>query len=357
MLDTYHKQGIKKKIRVRKVFSSLGLVIPFQPSMWDDKTVLAELIYAIKTVSKALREKYTSDCADKVLHRLEKIFAQLNFDTLRKSVAIVLEPGNEKIIYLNFVAKPVLFFGKSISLLNLVTNVPREADFYFLVFDGTDVRMYEYYNRQLGKVYEHKSLMPNGHLANTVDLYHTIFTQIELINYGYKKPVFISGREEDMDMFLSRCPFAAITFKKNNPIMKYPVEIIKLMALEINFQWRSLQSKFIRGRIKLAAKSNTLIGNKEAVLQALQKKWDGLLLLDKRLNKQLQKSKSSTPVFEAADELLLEVEHFLMRGNVLQITETGLLKNFGGIALLAKENVGFEEVFFCRYNEAGGSLY
>jgi hypothetical protein len=357
MMDTYRKQGIKKKIKVRKAFSSLGLVIPFQPSMWDDKTVLAELIHVLKTVSKALREKYTEECADKVLHRLENIFIRLNFDTLRKSIAIVLDSDKEKIIYLSYAAKPALFFGKSVCLLNLVTNVPREADFYFLVFDEGDVRIYEYCNRQLGKVYEHQTTRLNSHTNNGIDLYPIVFTQIALMNYGYKKPVFISGKEEEMDMFLNRCPFAAITFKKNNLIMKYPIEIIKLMALEINFQWRSLQAKFIEGRIKLAAKSNTLIVNKQAVLQALHKNWDGLLLLDKRLNKQLQKSKSAVPVFEAADELLLEVERFLTRGNVLQITETGLLKNFGGIALLVKENTGLEEVFFYRHNEAGGSLY
>jgi hypothetical protein len=357
MLDTYHKQGIKKKIKVHKTFSSLGLVIPFQPSMWDDKTVLAELMYAMKTVSKALREKYTSDCADKVLHRLEKIFAHLNFNTLRKSVAIVLEPANEKIIYLSFIAKPVLFFGKSISLLNLVTNVPGEADFHFLVFDEGNVRIYEYCNRLLGQVYEQKKMILNGHTGNGVDGYHMLFTQIALINYGYKKPLFISGKEEEMEMFLSKSPFAAIVFKKINPIMKYPIEIIRLMALEISFEWSSLQQQFIAGRIKLAAKSNTLIGNKEAVLLALRKNQDGLLLLDKRLNKQLQKSKPPIPIFKEADELLLEMERFLMRGNMLQITETGLLKNFGGITLLAKENTYLEEAFFYRHNEPDGSQY
>jgi hypothetical protein len=357
MVENYNKQKVKKKIKPPKIFSSLGLVIPFQPSMCDDKTVLAELIYTMKMVAKAIREKYTADCADKILERLEKILAKLNFDTLRKSVAIVLEPGNEKIIYLSFVANPVLFFGKSVSLLNLVTNVPRESDFYFLVFDDGDIRMYEYYNRQLGKVYEYHREMLNGHTANGIDLYPMIYTQIQLINYGYKKPVFISGKEEEMEIFLSKSPFSEIAFKKINPIMKYPVEIIKLMALEINFQWRLFKSKFITGRIKLAAKTNTLIGNKGQVMLALRKNQDGVLLLDKRLNKQLQKTKFPATVFNDADELMQEVERFLIRGNTLEITETGLLKDFGGIALLAKENTGLKEAFFHRHNEAGGSLY
>jgi hypothetical protein len=357
MVENYSKQKAKKKIKPPKIFSSLGLVIPFQPSMCDDKTVLAELIYTMKMVSKAIREKYSAECADEVLARLGKIFAQLNFSTLRKTIAIILAPANEKIIYLDFVAKPLMFFGKSVSLLNLVTNVPRESDFYFLVFDEGDIRMYEYYNRQLSKVYEYHRAMLNGHTANVIDLYRMIFTQIQLINYGYKKPVFISGKEEEMETFLSKSPFAAIVFKKSNLIMKYPVEIIRLMALEINFQWRSFKSKFIAGRIKLAAKTNTLIGNKGEVMLALRKNRDGVLLLDKRLNKQLQKTKSPALLFNDADELLQEIELFLMRGNTLEITETGLLKDFGGIALLAKENTGLKEAFFHRHNEAGGSLY
>ncbi len=357
MVGTYNKQTTKKKIKLRKVFSSLGLVIPFQPSMWDDKTILAELIHTMKMVSKAVREKYTAECADNVMERLEKIFVRLNFSTLRKTVVILLAPEGEKVIYLSFVAKPSMFFSKSVSLLNLVTNVPREADFYFLIFDEGDVRMYEYCNRQLGKVYEHKQKMQNGHTDNVINLYPVIFIQIELINYGYKKPVFISGKDEEMEVFLSKSPFAEITFKKKNLIMQYPVEIIRLMALEINYQWHHLQSKFITGRIKLAAKNNTLINHKEAVLQALRKNWDGLLLLDKRMNKQLQKSKMTVAVFEQADELIQEIEHFLMRGNVLQITETGLLNDVGGIALITKKNIGLEEAFFCRHNEEGGSLY
>jgi hypothetical protein len=357
MVGNCNKQNTKKKNKPRKIFSSLGLVIPFQPSMWDDKTILAELIYTMKMVSKAIREKYTADCADKILHRLEKIFTQLNFDTLRKTVVIILEPDNEKIIYLSFVAKPMLFFGKSVSLLNLAGNIPREADFYFLVFDEGDIRMYEYCNRQLGKVYEHKQEMPNSYTNYGVGLYDILFRQVQLVNYGYKKPVFVTGKNEQMDMFLSKSPFAEITFKKINPITKYPIEIIKLMAQEINYQWRPLRTKFIAGRIKLAIKTNSLIGSIAEVLAALRKNWDGLLLLDKRLKKQLQKKELPVTVFDGVDELMYQIEQFLMRGNVLEITETGLLKDFGGIVFLIKKNIRLEEAFFYRHNEAGGSLY
>ncbi len=92
----------------------------------------------------------------------------------------------------------------------------------------------------------------------------------------------------------------------------------------------------------IAQKANVLISNTEAVLNALSHSADGLLLLDKRLKRQLYKSRRVNALFNTGDELMNQVERFLTRGNRIEITETGLLKNFGGIVLLQN----YSYVFF-----------
>ena len=117
-------------------------------------------------------------------------------------------------------------------------------------------------------------------------------------------------------------------------VAPFDEEIIKPPVKEIISHWNYWQSKFIIDRIMITKKADVLIAEIEAVLQALRNSGDGLLLIDKRLKQQLYKSRRANALFNTADELMNQVERFLIRGNRIEITETGLLQEFGDIVLL-----------------------
>lgn len=351
MPAVYEENIIKRQItKPRPVFSSLGLVIPFQPSMWDEKSIQAVLNYAMEIVETKLKDRYSAECTDKVLARLEKLFAKLNFNTHRKSLAVIHTPDEEKVIYLDFPVKPVVFFSRSVSLLDLVSSIQREPDFYFLVLNGGRARLYEYYNKHLSKVYE------QNHETNADHLYKNTFGVIELLNSKNEKPVFVTGSPHLVEGFCKSSSFPQIIFKKLYQAAAFSDEIIQPLATEIISQWSYWQSKFITGRILIAQKAGSLIYNIDAVLQALHRKADGLLLMDKRLKKQLYKSGAGNDIVNISKELINQIEHFLARGNRIEITETGLLKDLGGIVLLHDKKSGVtEELPFCRHYEFGGA--
>lgn len=356
MPAVYEENITTRKItKLRPVFSSLVLVIPFQPSMWDENSIQSVLSYTMEIVQTKMKGRYSDECSNKVLARLEKLFAQLNFNTHRKSLAVMLTPGEEKAIYLSFPVKPIVFFNESVSLLDFVSNIKQEADFYYLVLNKGSASLYDYNNKHIGKVYE------QNNVANALNLYKNASGVIELLNSKNEKAVFVTGSPNLVERFCNSAYYSKNYFTLLYDAAPFSDEIIQTLVKEITCHWRYWQSKFIAGRVMLAQKANSLISNTETVLQALRKSADGLLLMDKHFKHQLQKSyRTGSVVFQKAGELISQIEKFLTRGNRIEITETGLLKDLGGIVLLPDTLPGVSGVLSCsRHSEiaGGGNLF
>jgi coenzyme F420-reducing hydrogenase delta subunit len=329
-MPTLFKENItQKQIALpRPAFSSLGLVIPFQPSMWNEKSINEVLDYALEIVQTKLKERYSIECTHKVLGRLKKVFARLNLNTHRKSLAIILTNEEEKVIHLDFPVRPVVFFSNAVSMLDLAANIEREPGFYFLVLNNNRLRSYEFYNNKLNKVYEQNDEKNVDHLLEKAS------GIIELLNSKNEKPVFVTGSPELVEGFYKSSSFPQIIFKKLHQGVAFSDDVMKFLTAEISGKWSYWQSKFLTGRILIDQKAGSLISKTDAVLQALRKKEDGLLLIDKRLKKQLYNCITGNAIINTTAELTNLVENFLVRGNRIEITETGLLKDMGGIVLL-----------------------
>ncbi|HSN59926.1 MAG TPA: hypothetical protein VLR49_03260 [Ferruginibacter sp.] len=309
-------------------FSSMGLVIPFHPCMWDEKTIHSVWDNALAMVQTKLKLTYNKDYTQQLITRLKKIFNQINLNTHRKSLAIILTPREEKLIYLNFPVKPAVISGKEVSALDLAFNQKGEADFYCLVLNDNRVVLYDYTGTNLNKVYE------NINETKPVVLFKNVTGIIKLLNPGYEKPVFVAGTPQQMEQFYNSPYYLKQYFNLSDHPEFVNNENNPSLVKEIVSHWSYWNSKFIEGKLMTAQNSNGIINNTEAVLHALRKSTDGLLLIDKRLKPQLRQTATGKSVFHTVDEFIKQVEKFLARGNHIQITQTGMLKNLGGIVLL-----------------------
>jgi hypothetical protein len=318
-----------KKVRGRKpAFSSLSLAFPFQPSLWDDHAI-NESLNDIKTlVQNKLKKNYDPGYGKKVLGRIEKILAGLNYATHRKSVAIIITPDEEKVLYLNFPVKPTVFPGKSPSLLDLVSNIRQEADFYLVVLQKGNTVLYDYHNNNLGKIFEQKNV------AAADVIYKNTYNLIGLLNSNHQKPVVITGSPGLVEIFCNNKACTKIFFTLLYDPALFTNEETQLLAKEIVAHWDYWQSKFLAARVLIAGGAGTLISRMDAVLNALEKNTDGLLLLDKRLKNGLQKEYELQGFNNRVKDFLKYLESFLLRGQQIIITKTGLLQEMGGIALL-----------------------
>ena len=347
----------RKVNKALPVFSSLGLAIPFQPSMVDEKSIEAAWQNTIQIVQTKMNGMYSAECTGKVINRLGKLFAKLNFNTHRKSLAVILTPDEEKLIYLSYPVKPVVFSGSAVSLLDLAANTQQEAGCYYFVLNNNSASLYDYNNKQLLKVYGQNNETDAG------KLYKNATAIIQLLNSKNEKPVFVTGSPNLVENFCISGYYRDNDFTMLYDIAPYSNEVIQSIVKEITIDWDYWQTKFTAGRVLLAQKANALVSNTESVLHALRKSTDGLLLIDKRFKRQLQKPNiniSYNTFFKIADELLHQIEKFLGRGNRIEITETGLLKDMEGIVLLSNIAPGnSHKALYTRRSEAGttGELF
>lgn len=324
---------------------SLGLVIPFQPSMADMSTIKGMLNYTLEVVQIKLEGSYETGEIKAVIGRLKKIFSKLNYNSHRKSVAIIIEGEEEKVIYLNYSGKPVVYFNDPFSLLDLVADSAGTPEFEILVLNHTGAELYEYFNNSLHKVFEQKEDSCIDPKNTEECLLQRISNIIKLVNKKNDKPIFIfSEKEQQINKFCEFFPFREIVFKINNPSTKdegMPSKM-KTLAAKIISQWDYWQSRLVKGQITIAKRSNILFSHLENVTKALKHSNDGLLLIDSFMKEEIHKTLLNETLFVATKKLTDEIEKFLARGNRIEITEGGLLENFGGIAFIKENHSKFQ---------------
>ncbi|MEO8961012.1 MAG: hypothetical protein ABI325_03970 [Ginsengibacter sp.] len=327
--------------------TTLGLTFRFQPSMQDNHDIQTTLAYIIKAVEAELKRKYNNVFRESILGKLNRIFSRLNYNTNKISVAILVGPNGDRIIYLDFFTNPLIYFNKHISIFDLVGNTNNQPEFFLLFSGNRKSMLFEYYNGKLNKEYETEE---RGFISNT-SIHQNVLEKserevrnqqilnvIKLMNPKKTKPVFLTGNEEQINRLYNAAPFREIMFKKMSTFSNGNKDNLKLLASETRDEWRHWHCKFLAGKIELAKQSNRLIGTISDVTKALKNSKDGLLLIDKYYRKQLMKSlRGSHSLGHSGRVWMSYLERFLSRGNHIEIIKTGVLKDYGGILLIENE--------------------
>lgn len=328
---------------------SMGLVIPFQPSLVDLKSIHANLNYTLELVQAKLESNYQEKHLKTIIDRLKKIFSKLNYNSHRESVAIIIKEEEEKIIYLNYSGKPVLFINDTFSLLDLVANSFKNPEFQLLVLNRERAELYEYFNNSQHKVFEQTPELCTDINSVSECLFLRITNILKLINKRNDKPIFVFSQDEQQtNKFCEYFPYREIVFKLKISSEEDIPSTINFLGEKIKQQWDHWQAKLVRGQIAIAKKNVTLFSHLNSVIKALKRSNDGLLLIDRLMKDEIHKSLEDETSFLSTQKLTVEIEKFLARGNRIEITEAGLLETFGGIALIKEKDEKFESYRFMR---------
>lgn len=360
LLSFTPKKIIRKTKKAQLPVTTLGITFPFQPSLHDKKFIQNTLAYIHKAVETKLKEKYNSEFGKRILAKLDQTFSKLNYNTHKKSVAILIGPDEETIIYLDFFTKPLIYFNKNISLFDLLAHTYTQPEFFLLYSGDTKSMLFEYYDGKLHKEYE---TMERGFISNSSDYLRPVgkptrmercqqvLNVLKLMNSKTKKPIFVTGSSIQGTLLCSTSTFRDIMFKKGNTLFSDNAEDkLRLLASEIKDEWRYWHYEFLAGKIKLAKRSNRLISKIAGVSKALESNKDGLLLIDKYYKKQLMKSLRMNSLFKSPAIQMKQLERFLTRGNHLEIVKTGLLKDYGGIAFIENEVLNISDRLLLNRN-------
>ncbi len=334
------------------LFPCMCLAIPFQPSMWDEKSIHAVWKNGMELAKEKLKVLNNAGYSDAILARLEVLLPRLNYNTHRKSLAIILTPAEEKLLYLSFPVQPAVFLNNAVSLLDLAANMQQEAAFYYLILHEKSASLYNYNNKQLCKVYEQRNeTCPEILFKNAA-------STVELMNCNYENPVFVNGSPTMVERFYNSSAYSKEFFTLLYHTTPFSVEIIPSLVKEIATRWNYWQLKFIKAKILLARQTGRLVSHFDAVLKALRKCTDGVLLVDEQLKCRLQTPGMESNNFPLANDFMQQVENFLVRGNRIEIAASGSLKEMGGIVLLQEHKPGntYNRPAY-RNSGTGGSLY
>jgi hypothetical protein len=314
--------------KLRSSFTAMGLVMPFYPCMWNKETTVAALNNAIYLVQAKMSGKFTSACIDSTISVLRSLFLQLDVNTHKQSLAIRWTAAGITVMYLNFPVRPVLIFGKSVSLLECAVNKPPEKDFYLLVFDIIHTSIYQYTRGHITRVIVRPAGNPPGPSGNMAMIF-------DLLDSRHITPVFITGIPQLAKNFYNKYG-RDLFFYLPPATASFSAEVIRQLSEDIAAKWEDWHSKFLMGKIRVAHKTNHLVCGAGLVLHALKHLKDGILLLDKKLKHLLLGPARDNNIFPVRTDLLLQVDKFIERGNLVEVIHPGFLRDFGGILLLSE---------------------
>lgn len=334
---------------------SIGLAIPFQPCVQDKRTISKVLNYAIELVQTKLEESSVLLAENISISQLKKILSSLNYNSHCKSIAVIITPYSEKVIYLNYLADSTVVFNEHFPLLDLAGNMENNPEFQLLFLEKAEVIVYHFLRGKLNKVYSNKNRSGWEAFPGMPEI-SSVVNILKAVNNTNDIPVFIAGEEHLIERFYNNSPAKEIIFNIcsfTGFLHKHPQPVI----VKINEQWKYWRTELIRGQVELAKRSNACIAGREKVLTELKHLSDGILFIDKSLKEQVNTSILNKSPGSFCKELPDLLEEFLIRGNRVEITPSRLLEEHGEIVLIKKLPYNLFKTIKPTQKEFRGSIF
>ncbi len=115
---------------------AVSLIIPFEPKMMSEAALQAHLKQALEKVTQIINECYEKGIAYPMTERIRSIFAHLNFDTHKKSLAIFLSLVFEKVLYLDIAVEEKIIVNNTLEIRDLVYAKKEMHKYLVLLISG-----------------------------------------------------------------------------------------------------------------------------------------------------------------------------------------------------------------------------
>lgn len=87
--------------RLLKPSPSVSIIMPFEPKMVAKSNLLHRLKWAIENAEEQLLEQYPVFTAGLIVKKIKDLIASLDYSTHKKSIALFVSSGIERIYYLD----------------------------------------------------------------------------------------------------------------------------------------------------------------------------------------------------------------------------------------------------------------
>ena len=131
-----------EKIDTVSSIPAVSIVLPFEPHMQSKQVVADRLRQAVLMAVNEMRAGYSQSLCNAVQSRLKKIIAALNYNNLKKSVAIYVSPAADRVIYLDIPVKETVIVKSDFDIRSIVRAKIDAKQFLLLKLDSQHTQIF-----------------------------------------------------------------------------------------------------------------------------------------------------------------------------------------------------------------------
>jgi len=323
------------------------------------------LEYSLKIASdkikKDLNDNYPSGIVLPLIKKLDRIIAELDYKTQKKSIAIYLSPVFEKVIYLDTKVDERIMVDSSFEIRDLVYSNKHLHKYLLLLLSGKESRLYlgnsESFEKLVspGSVYTHVNDAPErvlnfSDMSERKQIIRDKFLQhtdnlLDKVLKEYRVPLFIMGTEKLLGHFKKHTNHSDNVFKYIiGNYEDYTLSQLKAIMKPYIASWFRTQQKAVLAQLEKAADKKKLVYGIKNVWNAVNNFHGRLLVVERNFmvaarftekNAAIELAKKSNgkrpDTMDIVDDV---IEKVLENGGDVEFVDKDLLKAYNKIALV-----------------------
>ena len=340
---------------------AITIVLPFEPKMTPKSHLQNRLKEVVGEIREELQKEYPREQVTSIVQKLNGILNNLDFITYKKSLAILLSPGFERIYYLDFPVIEKITVDHEFNLKEVIQSKKDLHKYLALVLSGEGSRIYLGNAHQFIKIVSnlpqsvqscendpaekvgnfsdpshHKEILLKKFLKYTDD-------GLSLLLEAYPLPLFIIGSKKMLGHFkkITRNEHSIVDYIHGS-FSHYPESTIQNVIAPYVADWNNVRQKDLLNRLELAAGAAKLAAGIHEVRKETRNKNARLLVIEKSFSSpirdrvpgifRIEKNDNIPPhLKDGVDQLIEEV---IESGGEVEFVEDGSLNSFDHIALV-----------------------
>jgi hypothetical protein len=342
---------------------AISIILPFEPKMGLKNELSYSLKLVMDKVARELKVNYPVDTVQLMMEKLSVLVKNLNFNTLKKSIAIYLSPVFEKVLYLDIPVEEKIVVDESFEIRDLVMSKKELTRYLVLLLSANESRMFLGSGAEMARILSDSPESIHAYINDAPErvsnfsdpssrkeilqdkfLKHIDNSLGQVLN-AYHLPVFILGPSRILGHFkkLSSHKNFILDFIKGNFEETTIPELRKIMSPYIQ-DWKRVKEMDILNKLEKAASDKKLsVGIHEAWKYATHLN-GRLLVVEKNFRYEADREGNGDDIRaagvtfnkfsfikDAVDDI---IEKVLENGGDVEFMENGMLKDFERIALI-----------------------
>lgn len=353
--------GEKVVIKPARPGPSVSIIMPFEPKMMSKTQIHQRLKKAIEHTESQLLSRFPAYCTS-VIRKLKAMLESLDYATHKKSVALFVSPGIEKVYYLDIMVGEKIIIDHSFEIRNIVLNKKMHRQFLLLILGQEKSRL------MLGLEGNLVTLVINDSyragirndiaekVANFSDPQHRkevlikkflrrVDEGLTIVLKSYPYPLLVTCTPKIWGYFmgLSRNSEHVVEHIHGNYEESTEAELKTLIKPYLE-DWDKIKEKDLLQQLERARDKNKCVFGMDSVFKSARQKRGRLLVVEKNYafpafmgpDDELNPVEEavlnhSIYIKDAVDEV---IEKVLANGGDVELVSDGLLKEYKRIALI-----------------------